>query len=263
MLVMEAIPYRLEALPAGEAGTDATLSVMRDFVSEAQRSPYLRDFTVSILRSAGVDSRDERSAALAVYNWISTNIAYVLDPLDVETVQAPRRTIETLAGDCDDQATLVAAMLAVIGIGSQFRVTGPDPQHFDHVYTEARIGYQWMPLDTTNPHGAGIPSTETAEKIYPAAAGLAGIFDDIWGAIKKTGQDIIDNTTVDGNRIDLPDIGLPDIVLPEGVSLINTEVKPETLNAAVSKALREPLVIAVAVLAGVVIYQAVKPKRGR
>ena len=80
---------------------------------------------------------DYASECLAVYHWVCTNIRYMRDIHDVEFIKDPRKLIETRSGDCDDMATLLAAMLMSMGNRCQFVLAcfnhSPIPSH---VYTQ-------------------------------------------------------------------------------------------------------------------------------
>ena len=64
------------------------------------------------------------------------------------------RTVQ-LEGDCDDLATFYAAAAIAIGKVARFvaiRYTPGNP-NFEHVFTEAYDGGQWLILDATVPEG--------------------------------------------------------------------------------------------------------------
>jgi transglutaminase-like putative cysteine protease len=58
---------------------------------------------------------DYAGECLAIYYWVCQNIRYMRDIHDVEFVKEPGQLIKTRAGDCDDMATLLAAMLMAMG----------------------------------------------------------------------------------------------------------------------------------------------------
>lgn len=58
---------------------------------------------------------DYAGECLAIYYWVCQNIRYMRDIHDVEFVKEPARVLETRSGDCDDMATLLAAMLMAMG----------------------------------------------------------------------------------------------------------------------------------------------------
>ena len=142
--------FTVQEIPNGLAGTIATIDLMKQFVAESQQRPTTRLTALNILRTAGVDSKNEAAAAHALYSWIKKNISYIKDPIDVETVQAPEITLQNHGGDCDDHAVLMAALAENIGIESKFSVIGNDENNFSHVFPEIYINRKWTPADTTS-----------------------------------------------------------------------------------------------------------------
>ena len=59
-----------------------------------------------------------------------------------------------LEGDCDDIATLAAAMTKSLDIPTRLTAMQSEPDgEFDHVFSEARIGIHWIPIDPTVAEG--------------------------------------------------------------------------------------------------------------
>lgn len=156
--ICECMHISLERIPAGAAGTRITVERMLELVRGALQQQSLRLRALDILRSFGVDSHTPPAAAKAIFYWVRSQIRYVNDPVGIETVQAPRITLQLKAGDCDDHATLVAALAMSIGIPARIVVIGSDPDHFEHVYAEIKIDGDWLPADTTGPLPFGTPA---------------------------------------------------------------------------------------------------------
>ena len=155
-------------IPAGEAGTDQTVTQVVRLASAALRRPVIRLKTLKIFRDYAIPNHSTRDQADAIYRWVKENILYVRDPIDIETVADPEMTLRIGAGDCDDHSTLIAAMAAAVGIPVRFRVIGPDPSDFRHIFPELMIDGRWIPADTTASQNLGDrPPVMTAEKIYP------------------------------------------------------------------------------------------------
>jgi transglutaminase-like putative cysteine protease len=95
--------------------------------------------------------------AAAVCRYVRDNVQYVRDVRDVETIQTPLKTLDLMAGDCDDQSILVASLLEAVGFNTRFlaiktAANGP----FLHVVSQAEIEPgEWMPLETTEPWEPG------------------------------------------------------------------------------------------------------------
>jgi transglutaminase-like putative cysteine protease len=156
--------YRLEGgnrvlvgtLPPGRAGTKATLELMQQLAAEGARDVAIRERALAIVRMARVAPHDFDGELAALYTWVRDRIRFVRDVAGVEGLQAPRRTIEWGAGDCDDMATLLVALLRSIGHPARlaFRAIGTNrtgPRNFSHVYTVAKYGGREIALDPTVP----------------------------------------------------------------------------------------------------------------
>ena len=93
-----------------------------------------------------------------LHSFVRDNVQYVRDVRGVETLQTPDKTLEFMQGDCDDQATLLAALLESIGHPTRFVAMQAVPfGPFVHVFTETKIGDKWYPLETTEKFAAGKP----------------------------------------------------------------------------------------------------------
>jgi hypothetical protein len=87
------------------------------------------------LLCAGVHPGDYASEILAIYYWVHANIRYMRDIYDVEFLKEPRMLLQTKSGDCDDIATLLAAMLMAAGNKCAFCVVGFNtPSTPSHVF---------------------------------------------------------------------------------------------------------------------------------
>lgn len=234
--------YSLREIPAGQAGTDATVAELTQLVSDAIHRPDVRLVAIDILRKAGVDTRDHRQVAAALYSWVQENIRYLNDPFNVETIQAPEVTLEVGAGDCDDHSALMAALAMSVGIPARFQVVGMDPDAFMHIYPELNIGGRWLPADTTESYGFGVMPVEfPSQKTYSlggslmlqsaAGVGLAGTFDDIWDDIRQDVRDAIKNLDFDVQ-----------IQLPEQLIRVETPVTRDAGVAAIEELFKQPLV---------------------
>lgn len=144
-------------LDIGE-GRDAvyqTLKQMRRLVREGRIDPEIRACALAIVQH--VPGKDWVGEISQLFAWVRDNVRYVRDVQEVETLQTPRKTLELLQGDCDDQATLLATLLACIDHPSRFVACGfdSDPDMLSHVFVQARVGNGWMSLDTTEPMHMG------------------------------------------------------------------------------------------------------------
>lgn len=146
-------------LPPGAAGTRATLDLMRQLVRRYKKSVPIRQLAFTIIdRVRGHKNFSDQVRAIHAY--VQNHIQFVKDVHGVETLATPIKTLEFRKGDCDDQATLIAALLESIGHPTRFVAIKTEPfGPFVHVFTETKIGSRWIPVETTErwPVGQGPP----------------------------------------------------------------------------------------------------------
>ena len=131
----------------GSEGVRETLVLMRSIVRKAKSDPLVITTARSITRM--VPQKNWRGEVEALFRFVRDRIRYVMDPNDVEALSTPERLLSIGAGDCDDKATLLAALLEAIGHPSRFVAVWFEPGSLTHVYVEAKIGQDWIPLETT------------------------------------------------------------------------------------------------------------------
>lgn len=112
-----------------------------------------------------VPQKDNKAEAEALFYEVKQRVRYVWDPLDYDAFQTPAKTLHIRAGDCDDQASLLGALLRSIGLKVRSRVVRTiGNASWNHIYLIVQIpggksGMQWMPLDLTvdQPPGWEVP----------------------------------------------------------------------------------------------------------
>lgn len=144
---------QLRELPDGARGTLETLKAMRALVRESKRSNLIRATVLSII--GALRQKDYVGEMRRIHAFVRDNIRYVRDIRGIETLQTPEKTLEYRHGDCDDKATLVAAMLESIGHPTRFVAMGFNGSPFCHVYVETRLGNKWVGVETTEPVSFG------------------------------------------------------------------------------------------------------------
>lgn len=135
-------------------GTRDTLDAMIVLTNRARTSMPVREAALRATRNT--DGKNALDMARGVQAWVKGNIGYIPDPHDYEMLTDPEILLQAGAGDCDDQAMLVAAMLASIGFKVRFVAIGTTmPDQFTHVFTQAHIGPDWLSVETTEPVDVG------------------------------------------------------------------------------------------------------------
>jgi transglutaminase-like putative cysteine protease len=150
MHLQTARPQYLGELPPGEPGTRATLHAMRELVKRFKTAGQVRETALALIQ--GLPPKAYAQEVRALFEYVRDAIRYVRDIHGVETLQTPVATLELEAGDCDDKATLLAALLQSIGHPTRFVAEGyRSPGHYSHVYLQTRVGRpgQWLSLDPT------------------------------------------------------------------------------------------------------------------
>jgi transglutaminase-like putative cysteine protease len=123
------------------------MGAMRDLVLAAVREPAqaVRETALRII--AGNSGYVDQARRLQA--WVQSNIGYVNDPVTVELVQTPQYTLQHRAGDCDDQAVLLAAMLDATGHPARFVAVGDrGTPPLSHVMVQTLVGTQWLGAET-------------------------------------------------------------------------------------------------------------------
>lgn len=148
---LEATPVPLDN---GVAGVMQTLAFMRELVKRYRTNMDVRRAATNILFLT--PERNALHRASAIFEWVRDSIRYIGDVLDVETLHTPDRVLAARLGDCDDKATLLAAMLESVGYPTRFVVAGyQDPATFEHVYLQVQVDGQWLSADATEDHALG------------------------------------------------------------------------------------------------------------
>jgi transglutaminase-like putative cysteine protease len=153
---------RFAPLAAPYVGTTQTIKEMRRLALAAQTHWPLRQIVEKTCRH--LRQKDYLSELVALYYFVCQRVRYQRDPLTVELVKTPEATLRTGVGDCDDMATLLAALALLSGAKARFvtvgfRRRGP----FTHVYCEGldpRTN-RWVVLDPV----AGLRTAEMLGRV--------------------------------------------------------------------------------------------------
>jgi len=116
--------------------------------------------TQGFLTGSGLQQKDFVGEAKKLTEFVRDNIRYVKDIDGVETVHKPAALLQVGAGDCDDKAVLLAALLLSIGHTPQFIAVSFDPEQYCHVWVQDYLNGKWVDLETTEPlqFGSRIPT---------------------------------------------------------------------------------------------------------
>jgi len=125
---------------------------LRAMVDRYRGHQLIREKAIDIVfREAKCPPKAKLCHAVAIARWVQKNITYVNE--GVETFQSPVRTLTWRRGDCDDFATVEAALCESIGIPCELVGLHWRGQ-FRHIFARAVIpvpghGVRRIPLDAT------------------------------------------------------------------------------------------------------------------
>lgn len=149
--VSHSIEYR--PLPDGDGATFMTLDAMKDAVLgripphySGFQDPYIVRFASDLYsKSLGQDSRARINA---IFDWVINNIAYEPHPVNQQTLQDARRTLELRKADCVSLSVLLATLLASLFYEPRFVAQWVDGESASHVYVEVLMpDGEWLALD--------------------------------------------------------------------------------------------------------------------
>jgi transglutaminase-like putative cysteine protease len=137
-------------------GVVDSLDAMDKMARAGQTHPRVRRYAEEVIRQ--VYPKDYLSELAALYYDVCRRVRYTRDPAEREYVQHPVVVLQNRAADCDDQAVLIRASLAALGLSVgnpvEFVTVGFDPKaprgrRFTHVFVRAfdtKSGL-WIVLD--------------------------------------------------------------------------------------------------------------------
>jgi hypothetical protein len=146
--VLESPKIYLGQIPKGYPGTKRTVEHIKALIRAGAKDFYVRQRAIDILLEKGVKPKDYPGEIKALFEWVQRNVRYTKDPFRVEVLHSARRMLELRAGDCDDMAILLGAMLEAIGHPVRLVLAGPfplRPRLFTHVYLEVYHKGRWIP----------------------------------------------------------------------------------------------------------------------
>lgn len=157
-MILQHVPHttgRVVSIGDGVAGIFDTVHYMRRLVNQAKVDPDVRANAITIVQLQ--PEKDAPAEIRALFEFVRDSIRYVGDVAGVETVATPDATLRLRAGDCDDKAVLLAALLESIGYPTRFAIAGySSPDVFEHVYVYAMLpNGAFVPLDPTEQQPLG------------------------------------------------------------------------------------------------------------
>jgi hypothetical protein len=124
--------------------------------------------TAGFLNGTGLRQKDFDGEARRLLEFTRDDIRYVRDIAGVETLHDPVTLLKLGAGDCDDKAILLAALLMSVGHDQlRYVAIALEPGQFSHVWLQDRIYDRWVDLEPTEPipYGSSVPVKGAAKII--------------------------------------------------------------------------------------------------
>lgn len=135
-----------------------TLEQMRRNIRGDLKKPIVWETAREIV--ARVPERDYALQAKTIRSWCKSHFRYVADPVHVDLLTTPQYDLEKIKkygyfqGDCDDAATITAALCEAVGIScTLWAVAFISPTApFSHVFTVANLrGGGVQEMDVSHP----------------------------------------------------------------------------------------------------------------
>lgn len=197
-------------LQDGDEGTQQTIGLIQQLVQKGITDPRIRRTATDVLIQYGVPSDGGMQEVSAIFDWITRNFYFRNDMVDREMLQPPDQMLQTRSGDCDDFVILLASLLGSVGYATRAVTIKSNPEDiatFSHIYLEALVGGEWVPLDAArdNPAIGRSPEFFYAAARWPLTEGAGQYLNHFLhsrGRLRGLG----DNTTVDDLLQSIPSI---------------------------------------------------------
>jgi hypothetical protein len=181
---VKALIYNLKLSP-GDVGTRQTVAALRALINRGREDMKVRRLAEAILKRYPPHYSSPRQMIAAIFDWVSANVRYVRDPVQVELVRGAGQFMDSPAGDCDDYTVLLGSLIESIGIPVGIKVVQTGRRRrFNHVYPIVNIGGQELALDATQGRPIGyepaIKRSETYMELNPMNS-LRTPYDEIRG----------------------------------------------------------------------------------
>lgn len=139
----------LASAPSGRSAPFHTLRVMRSLVNSERGKLNAHVLRTAVNLCLLAPPRDYLSEIQSIFNYVRGSVRYLRDVYGVETVADPLTTLGRMVGDCDDKATLLAALLEAVGNPTRFVIAQYGGEDYEHVYVEVFVNGEWIELDPT------------------------------------------------------------------------------------------------------------------
>jgi hypothetical protein len=144
-IVLQQAPVIYETHPDGLPHVASSIKHIAELAAAGAKTYPIRHLATEITRN--VPSKQTRAELAAIYRWVRDNIRYRKDPLGLEWIQSPERTLTEGAGDCDDITAVISALAQAVGNPVKYRTAGPSAAVQKHVFPVVWDGTTWLSID--------------------------------------------------------------------------------------------------------------------
>ena len=221
---------------SGTAGTERTIRAMERLIREGTGDTTVIYTAGQLVR--GIDQKDYLGQASKLFSFVQSGVQYVRDPVGVEYVKTPLKTLHDRTGDCDDQAVLFSALARAIGFTTRLKAIKSDPRwpgEFSHVFSQVNIpGRGWVTSDTIVPTatlGWEAPKQrQFGSRVWGSDGGMSGMNYDIDASGSSFADTIVSSADLDldveGAGAAFGEAGLD---VTEGADAFGRYTTPETI----------------------------------
>lgn len=143
---------------------------MRDLARRGSRQMPIRQLAVELTTTGfggvqGLPQQDFLGEARRLFQFVRDQIRYVRDIDGVETLHPAEWVLAQGAGDCDDKAILLSALLLSIGHTPRFAAVAFEPDQYSHVWVQDWLDGRWIDLEPTEvlPFGQAVPLVDAVD----------------------------------------------------------------------------------------------------
>lgn len=144
--------------------------MMRKYARQGSTLPVIRGLALKLTNAGfgtvrGLPQKDFTGESQRLFTYVRDNIRYVKDPDGTEFLHPADWVLQIGAGDCDDKAILLAALLLSLGHQPRFIAVAMTPDLFRHVWVQDLLNDTWVDLEPTEslPFGRSIPMGEVKQ----------------------------------------------------------------------------------------------------
>ncbi len=209
----------IDVMPLSEMGDNPVIYNPRNYYAKVNG---LVNFSSSAVASAaetateGLAAGYDMGEVCAIFDWLLANVNYTEDPGDGDAWYSPDETLSMMAGDCEDYAMLLAAMVNHAGGTSRIILTK------DHAFAAVYIGSSASDLDN---------ATEDIQAYYGTTVPVHAFTDDTgyWMAADPLGSFHMGGLAVGQAPIVFAD-GMWDTRFPDSGRLYSIDVTGKAIS---------------------------------